>query len=322
LHNNHKKPTNQVTMMMKLFLTLVLCSLLALAVTAQNCTVCGTSENVFTNPNAKYDTVTCAALQSSVADIAANATECEAQFSTDRWEWLDVPSWCGCEDATASETCNICDDDEVFGFPNAIVPWEDEPEEYTCSEAVELARHLSDPTICSTLVATAAVKATCCRPKGVLCSVCPIPNTPYQAAAQYRGFSCEMLGQDIELLTTDQCTEYFSADSTYWMNWESFCGCDGYTAPKLCNLCGDGMKVVNPDAIAPWEDEVDTFTCAEADKLAGHVIDTTVCTDEVQTDAVKVACCGPSTDVSGASDKIVSVMGAIAAGVIGFLFVF
>jgi hypothetical protein len=308
-------------MMMK-WLTPVLSSLLASAVTAQNCTVCGISQDVvFTNPNAMYDTVTCAELQSSVADIA-NATECEAQFSTPRWAWIDVPSWCGCEAVTAPETCKICEDDEILGFPNAIVPWDDESEEYTCSQAVELARHVSDPTICSTVVATTEVKETCCRPKGVLCSVCPIPNTPYQAAAQYQGFSCGMLDQEIESLTTDQCTEYFNEDEASWLNWESFCGCDGYAAPKICSLCGAGMMVVNPDVTAPWEDEVDTFTCAEANELAGHVVDFTVCADEVQTDAVKTACCGPSTDGSGAFDKIVSVMGAIVAGVIGFLFVF
>lgn len=319
-----KPPTKQLAKLvttMKSF-SLVLSAALAssVIVSAQNCTVCGTTNNSFTKPNAAYDGVTCAELQSSIGNIT-NATECAAQFQIPKWEWLDVPSWCGCEGVVAPETCKICEDDEVFGFPDAIVPWDDEALEYTCAQAVALARHVPDSNTCSAVVATTAAKETCCRPKGALCSVCPIPNAPFQNTAQYQGFTCGMLETDIESLTTDQCSEYFEDSTVSWLNWDSFCGCDGSAAPARCSLCGEGMMVVNPDANAPWEDEVDTFTCAQADELASHVVDNTVCADEVQTAAVIDACCGPAPDenTSGAFDTIT--VSVVVASMIGFVFV-
>eukprot|EP00980_Cylindrotheca_fusiformis_P028089 scaffold22578_cov164-Cylindrotheca_fusiformis.AAC.15 len=284
---------------MKAALALLLTSAASIlgGASAQNCTICGgNATDDFERPDASYEGISCAELQESIMNIT-NSTECDDVFASSLWSWIDVPSWCGCPNVDAPDTCQICGDDEVLGFPNEIVPWDDEDLEYSCSDAVDMARHVPDSTMCTDSVATTDVKETCCRPKGFLCPICPLSDTPFDTTAQYEGFTCGQLQAETEFLNTDECTDYFNAGDKSWLEWGSLCKCEGYNPAPKCTLCGEGMMVVNPEATA-WENDV--YTCAEADKLARHVSSLVVCADEFQTDDALAACCGPDPNSAAA----------------------
>ncbi|CAJ1966114.1 unnamed protein product [Cylindrotheca closterium] len=285
-------------------------------VSAQECTVCGNAANVFSNPSAKWNGLTCQQLQNSLTALGA-AEGCSAVLDSGRYNWFQHESFCGCQGFTAPETCSLCADDELVAFPTNPVPWP-EPERYTCAEAAELARHVSDPSICSNEIATDAVKQTCCRKKGEGCPTCSLGGG-FKLNSRYRNITCDLVAADTFELDNVQCKAYYGRDTHYWMNWETFCGCDGAVIPeKPCTLCGSNLEVVNPDAITPWVNETDVYTCAEANALALHISDNDVCVDEVQTPAVLEACCGPITGGGGGgatdSSAFTPVISAAAAG--------
>lgn len=281
-------------------LSFLLMAVLSSTSSAQNCTICGTAGNNFTNPTAKYNGRTCGQLQADL-DALGNAEACDSLFLSPTYTWFQQESFCGCEGSTAPDSCNICGDGEILAFPNSYVPWEQQEERYTCAEMAELARHVSDSTVCSNVVATPAVKETCCRKMGEVCPVCQLAGTNFNRELRYDNITCEMLESATKGMNNNQCKAYYGQDTHYWMNWESFCGCEGAQEPKGCPLCGTDMEVVNPDAIAPWENETDVYTCAQAHDLASHITDEIVCTDEVQTQKVKEACCGPIAGGGGDS---------------------
>jgi len=274
-------------------LSLVLMAILSSTSSAQSCTICGTvANNTFSNPTAKYNSLTCQALQADLTALG-NAEACANVFLSSKYTWMQHESFCGCEGFTAPDSCKICEDDEVLAFPTNYVPWEQETERYTCAEAVEFARHVSDSTICSNVVATPAVKQACCRKIGEVCPVCQLADTSFNRDQRYSNITCAQLERDTKEMNNNECKAYYNQDSHYWMNWETFCGCEGAEKPKGCPLCGSNMEVVNPDAIAPWENETDVFTCAQANDLAMHITNSLVCSEETQTPAVFSACCGP-----------------------------
>ncbi|KAL3942724.1 MAG: hypothetical protein SGBAC_003131 [Bacillariaceae sp.] len=275
-------------------IAIALMALMVNTVSGQACTVCGNAANVYSNPTAKYNGLTCSELQVGLEQLN-NTEACETTINSDRYSWFEHESFCGCQGVTAPETCNICGDDELVAFPTNAVPWEFDDERYTCAEAVEFARHVSDPTVCSNQVATPAVKQACCRKQGEGCPTCTLGGG-FKTNNRYRNITCDLIAEETFELDSVQCKAYYGRDTHYWLDWETFCGCDGALVPdKPCTLCGSFSEVVNPEAIAPWVNETDVYTCAEAHALALHISDNDVCVDEVQTPEVLAACCGPST---------------------------
>lgn len=301
-----------------LSVTIALVALTASTVSAQSCTVCGNAANNFTKPTAKYNKLTCQQLQDSLT-TSGEANLCSEVLTGDKYSWFQHESFCGCVGAQAPETCQICADDEIVAFPTSYVPWDQEEERYTCAEAVELARHVSDSTVCTNVVATPAVKQTCCRKIGEVCPLCTMGGN-FIPDNRYKNITCGALQQETFALDSVQCKAYYGRDTHYWMNWETFCGCENAVVPnKPCTLCGSSMEVSNPDAIAPWVNETDVYTCKQADELARHISDNSVCIYDVQTPEVLAACCGPIGGVMSAASTPLGMVSASAGFMMALL---
>jgi hypothetical protein len=125
------------------------------------CKLC--DDNVaMTAPRARYDFQSCAGLENNLQE--ADEVACSDFFADPGKSFLNYPSFCGCEGVPAPQICQFCDDGYVLNNSKARVPWEDQDDQYTCEMAAKIAKHVSDPTACSSWVATPAVKELCCKP--------------------------------------------------------------------------------------------------------------------------------------------------------------
>lgn len=294
-------------------LSVLLVAALPSTSSAQNCTICGNAANNFINPTAEYDDLSCEKLQSALTGLGTKEA-CD-NFLAPSSSWFQYESFCGCEGSVAPDSCKICGDGEILAFPFSKVPWTHVEARHTCADAVEIARHVTNSTVCSNFVATPAVKETCCRKIGEVCPVCRLPGTKFNRERRYENITCGMLEEQTKELNKNECSAYYSQDTHYWMNWKSFCGCEGVAKPKGCPLCGTNMEVVNPNATAPWE-ETEVYTCAQAEALTSHISDEKVCRNEVQTPATLKACCGPIAAVASAAFAPAAILSAATGLVI------
>jgi hypothetical protein len=106
--------------------------------------------------------------------------------------------------------------------------------------------------------------------------------------------------------TCDSIAEWLAVEDALFCGvielWEEFidfaayCGCEGSTAPNLCEACSDGGVIEDPTQVVTNPFLNTTYTCEEGAELVSFLVSTIACA--TFTPIIDQACCGtaaPST---------------------------
>jgi hypothetical protein len=157
----------------------------------------------------------------------------------------------------------------------------------TCSDLFTASTYIVNQTVCEGFQAAGPA---CCSGEST-CQLCPnggeiaFPDK----AVPFQNFTCAELDQVILFTTEDDCAEVrdFLVEDINFLSW---CGCTGVETPDECFLCGPDEEISDPDAIIP---ELDGLTCEVFAELARHVVNETLCENEVN--MVVDLCCRPKS---------------------------
>jgi len=145
----------------------------------------------------------------------------------------------------------------------------------------------------------------CCPPTEQKCFVCGGKDVkmgkPYQWDPVL-GTNCK--GIDEALLRTIPKASCDNVKAEYFRGFsiESFCGCEGFKAPKVCDdFCGED-QVINKSGRVPLVG----MSCEDGRYYASHFISQAICDMDVNTAINQEACCVDASSDSNAESGIVS----------------
>jgi hypothetical protein len=228
---------------------------------------------------------TCASIDSDLSLFPASSC---SGFQDQVNSLFDVAAWCGCDGANPPDFCSFCDDEEAMVHPDSEIAGSGG---LTCTTAANLARFVTDPTVCS--IEFAALSRGCCQSED-RCPICPdgsslgLPERPYIFSEE--PVTCFDFEFQIRFLAPQECETFNDAIPIDMASW---CGCEGATSPKACSLCPDGYVVANENVEIPdWNG----LTCGLAAELAEYVIDQQFCDEAVS--VIGSECCKPAPPTS------------------------
>jgi len=255
------------------------------------CSVC--ADGTVGEPNRKIfglNNVTCGDLD----DIASLVPEgrCTnlsiSNFTQDAQIEFDIAAYCGCGgDTEPTGNCSLCGGDSgAVARPDAIVP---DSGGFSCAELAEFAASVSDPAACTAL---GQFSTGCCETTPS-CSVCGGPESNIAFANRTISFAedatCEELDAALAFAPNGTCQDVLGA---FPISVQSWCGCTGYDVPEQCPFCIEGTAVADAALTVPNAG----VTCGEAQEIARHVTNETVCAGPIA--AVASFCCSEEETAS------------------------
>jgi hypothetical protein len=232
-----------------------------------------------------FGSATCASIDSDLSFFPASSC---SGFQEQVNSLFDVAAWCGCDGANPPDFCSFCDDEEAMVHPDSEIAGSGG---LTCTTAANLARFVTDPTVCS--IEFAALSRGCCQSED-RCSICPdgssvgLPERPYIFSEE--PVTCFDFEFQIRFLAPQECETFNDAIPIDMASW---CGCEGSTSPKACSLCPDGYVVANENVEIP---DSNGLTCGLAAELAEYVVDQQFCDESVS--VIGSECCKPAPPTS------------------------
>jgi hypothetical protein len=243
------------------------------------------------------DGVTCEVFYQSLSIVSAEV--CATTLAEIPWDLL---SWCGCENAEASDVCEeLCNGDLELIDAEVEIP---DSDGLTCGIVADIAPYISDEELCGQIL---LARTLCCvDPNFSLCpDGSPITLPDRKLGGPEEDIGCGEINQILSTLDVIQ-TKTFLAKTP--LDLPSWCGCEGAEAPNLCPVCGDGEQLTNEDSIIS---NSDGLTCAEGEVFSRHVKNTTFCQQEVE--RANALCCESAHMSTAASGFLSHCMGSLGA---------
>jgi hypothetical protein len=258
------------------------------------------------------ETFTCAEWDADMREPYANDEGQEVCSSDDDSPfWIDMASYCGCENYTQQLKCDFCPSGNIINPDTLIAAPEGSDLEFslTCEQAAVATQFVSNENMCFSLKLLFA--PSCCLEGQQVaasanaslwsgCSICPSGSTMQSPNRSLffigDSLTCES-GQGIldGLDSEADCALARGRFDSLPIDVAAWCGCSGAVPSNTCPFCSRTSEgaLANEDREVTIGNNV-TVTCSEASELAPFVNDPDVCGREIEL-AIRDCCSGVPT---------------------------